>query len=191
MAVPSAPESPAVVYHHIRVEGAGWLPSSVVNCTFLMHSSVDVKNIQNVLTPSIRRSGRCNRAIDRLPRHCRIPIDIQYRLLRRGGIVNGDNDDYPRHQSTTSVASTDFRYVVGRASFSQDLSNQEYLFCRRSTNWLLRLILQRVLLVQCRFCTTRQSTMASWWLCLWPFLLGRKCETVQSEKSLMTKNGRF
>ena len=36
---------------------------------------------------------------------------IYYRLLRRGGIYNGGNDDYPRYYLTSSVASTNIRYV--------------------------------------------------------------------------------
>ena len=55
------------------------------------------KNVENMLTPSIRRSGRQNRAIERLPRHCRFPMDIYCWNVRRGGVVNGGNDDYPRH----------------------------------------------------------------------------------------------
>jgi len=67
----------------------------------------------------------------------------------------------------------------GKNCFSYVRSNHATLFCRRSTNWLLRLIYEKCRMVQCRFFTTGQSTMASWWLCLWPFIVVRKCETVQ------------
>ena len=51
MAVPSAPECPAVVYNHIRVEGAGGWPLEMVYCPSLLHSSVDVeKCLKNVVT---------------------------------------------------------------------------------------------------------------------------------------------
>ena len=42
-AIPSAPECQAVVYNHIKVKGAGWLPSEIVYCPSLLHSSVDIK----------------------------------------------------------------------------------------------------------------------------------------------------
>ena len=49
MAFPSAPECPAVVYNHNGVKGAGWLPSEMVYCQSLLHSSVDVKKVDKII----------------------------------------------------------------------------------------------------------------------------------------------
>ena len=73
-AIHSAPQCQAVVYNHIGVEGAGLLPLEMVYLPSLLHSSVDGKNIKNVLSKSSRRSGRRNRAKKRLPRHSCLPV---------------------------------------------------------------------------------------------------------------------
>ena len=42
-AFPSVPDGQVVVYNHIRVEGAGWLPLGMVYRPSLLHSTADIK----------------------------------------------------------------------------------------------------------------------------------------------------
>ena len=109
----------------------------------------------------------CYWAIVRPPRHCRLPVCIYHRLVRRGGVEHGVHVLNTAPMSTTSAATDIIRRVTGVAiiSFNKPYrATPSRKSCRQHK--LLGQSTRRCCTVECRFYTTTQSTVVHGGLCL-------------------------
>ena len=117
----------------------------------------------------------CYWAIVRPPRHCRLPICIYHRLVRRGGVEHGVHVLNTAPMSTTSAATDIIRRVTGVAiiSFNKPYrATPSRKSCRQHK--LLGQSTRRCCTVECRFYTTTQSTVVHGGLCLSDFIKSGK-----------------